>query len=312
MSIILRSNVAYTGSVTDLPIQPLLLSSIQSAAAFSLRQLSSIYAGAAVLVRRSSDNAEANIGFASGALDEAALTAFVGAGDGFVKTWYDQSGNAFNATQADSTKQAKIVSAGAVIKKNSKPSVLFDGSNDFYSFAAPDIFRNISAGYILSVWSTNNPVDGTADGDIAVALGHAGGSNRATLAIEPTPPGGAAADGTMSISARRLDADAVTNANNSALTTTPGTLLLQTGRFLFSAGTIGVAKNNSQFYDAALPSSGNSANTAATANYIGWGVNQFNTAQWNGHISEVLVFNTDQAANLAYIRSDVMSYHGIA
>jgi hypothetical protein len=49
-----------------------------AAAAFSLRKLSSTYGGAAVRVRRSLDNAEQDIQFAGGQLDQAALQAFVG------------------------------------------------------------------------------------------------------------------------------------------------------------------------------------------------------------------------------------------
>ena len=60
--------------------------SVSSAAAYSLRKLRAAYTGSAVRVRRSSDNAEANIGFASnGDLDTAALLAFVGAGNGLLR-----------------------------------------------------------------------------------------------------------------------------------------------------------------------------------------------------------------------------------
>jgi hypothetical protein len=52
--------------------------SAPAAAAYSLRKLRAAYTGSAVRVRRSSDNAEANIGFtASGDLDTAALRSFV-------------------------------------------------------------------------------------------------------------------------------------------------------------------------------------------------------------------------------------------
>jgi hypothetical protein len=79
---------------------PLALDNLTSAAAYSTRRLRTAYAGPLVRVRRSSDNAEADIGYgADGWLDEAALLAHVGAGDGFVTTWYDQSGNGRDATQ---------------------------------------------------------------------------------------------------------------------------------------------------------------------------------------------------------------------
>jgi len=107
-----------------------------AAAAYSLRQLSSSYSGSAIRVRRSSDNAEQDIGFASNELDTTALTAFCGAGNGFVTTWYDQSGNSNDATQTTAASQPQIVSSGSVITENGKPSVQFDGSNDFVQHAA--------------------------------------------------------------------------------------------------------------------------------------------------------------------------------
>ena len=106
---------------------------VSAAAAYSLRKVRS-GAALAIRVRRSSDNAEANIGFAwNGDLDTAALLAHVGSGDGFVTTWYDQSGNARNATQATAANQPQIVSNGAIETQNGRPMPLFDGT-DFLSF----------------------------------------------------------------------------------------------------------------------------------------------------------------------------------
>lgn len=102
-----------------------------AAAAYSVRLLSSTYVGSAIRVRRSSDNTEQNIGFdGSGNLDTSALTSFCGAGNGFVTTWYDQSGNAKNAIQTTAANQPQIVSGGSIILENSKPAIQFDGSND--------------------------------------------------------------------------------------------------------------------------------------------------------------------------------------
>jgi len=95
-----------------------------AAAAYSLRKLRSAYTGNAIRVRRSSDNTEQDIGFtALNVLDEAALTTFCGAGNGFVTTWYDQSGNANNAFQTTQSAQPQIVSSGSLITRNSKPYI---------------------------------------------------------------------------------------------------------------------------------------------------------------------------------------------
>lgn len=95
-----------------------------AAAAYSLRLLNSNYSGAAIRVRRSSDNTEQDIGFSNLVLDTAALLSFVGAGDGFVTTWYDQSENARNVTQTTAIKQPQIVSSGTVVTQNGKTAIL--------------------------------------------------------------------------------------------------------------------------------------------------------------------------------------------
>lgn len=95
-----------------------------AAVAFSLRKLRGAYTGAAIRVRRSNDNAEQDVGFtALGNLDESALSTFVGANSGFIATWYDQSGNARNATQTTAGNQPRIVNAGVIEKINGIPSV---------------------------------------------------------------------------------------------------------------------------------------------------------------------------------------------
>ena len=90
--------------------------------AYSLRKLSSSYTGAAIRVRRDTDNAEQDIGFDSnGDLDTSALNAFV-PDNGYVVKWYDQSGNGRDGTQISANKQLQVVSSNALITKNSLPT----------------------------------------------------------------------------------------------------------------------------------------------------------------------------------------------
>jgi len=64
----------FTTSVTP-PPPPLLLDTYSSAiVAYSLRKLRTAYSGAAIRVRRSSDNTETDIGFVNNALDTASLS----------------------------------------------------------------------------------------------------------------------------------------------------------------------------------------------------------------------------------------------
>jgi hypothetical protein len=102
-----------------------------AAAAYSVRKLRAAYTGSAIRVRRSSDNTEQDIGFtALGNLDTTSLSSFCSGTNGFVTTWYDQSGNAKNATQSTAANQPQIVSSGSVINVNSKPAAQFTKANN--------------------------------------------------------------------------------------------------------------------------------------------------------------------------------------
>lgn len=91
------------------------LDGLTAAAAYSTRRLRSAYTGSAIRVRRSSDDAETDIGFtAAGDLNTVALLAHCGAGSGFVATWYDQSGSSRNATQTTLSSQPRIVGSGLI------------------------------------------------------------------------------------------------------------------------------------------------------------------------------------------------------
>jgi len=86
-------------------------------------------ATSAIRVRRSSDNAEQDIGFTAGELDQSALTTFVGANNGFVVYVYEQDGGTA-ISQTTSTAQPRIVISGSVVTSGGKPAMDFDGSSD--------------------------------------------------------------------------------------------------------------------------------------------------------------------------------------
>lgn len=122
-----------------------------AAAAYSVRKLRAAYAGSAVRVRRSSDNAEADIGFSGNDLDTAALLSHVGAGDGFVVTWYDQSGNARHVTQATQSRQPRIALAGAVeTGPNSRPVVRTLGAQALAVASWATVNQPFTRNYVIS------------------------------------------------------------------------------------------------------------------------------------------------------------------
>jgi len=124
-------NMNSADRVSDVaPTPPLLLDAYGTniGGAYSFRKLSSTYSGNCIRVRRSSDDAEADIGFDGNYLDESALLAHTGTGgsdDGFITKWYDQSGafvgtpsaiNDGDLAQPTTTNQPRIVNSGAIVK----------------------------------------------------------------------------------------------------------------------------------------------------------------------------------------------------
>lgn len=99
-------------------------------AAYSLRKLRTAYTGAAIKVRRSSDNAEQDISFVGNELDTTSLLSFANGDDVFVAKRYDQSGNGYDLEQVSESKQPQIVNAGVLYTFNGKPYFLTDGVDD--------------------------------------------------------------------------------------------------------------------------------------------------------------------------------------
>lgn len=82
---------------------------------YELHRVVSSYAGPLIRVRRSSDDAEQDIGISAGQLDEAAVTAFVGASQGFITKVYEQTGLNPDLIMPTSAKQPKITDASGNI-----------------------------------------------------------------------------------------------------------------------------------------------------------------------------------------------------
>jgi len=158
-----------------------------AAAAYSLRKLDGAYTGSAIRVSRSSDNTESDIGFnTDGSLNTTTLSSFVGSSNGRIATWYDQSGNARNATQATAGNQPLIVLAGTLYTLNGKPSVYWDNVSSQYlitaNFASP-ISQPISTYTVSKVVdiNINSSVIYDSSTTTGFALLHGGNSESAPL-----------------------------------------------------------------------------------------------------------------------------------
>jgi hypothetical protein len=119
--------------------------------AVSLRRLTSAYTGPAASVRRSSDNATQNIGYIGEALDTAALTAFVGVGNGFTAILYDQIG-VDNALQTTAGSQPRQVLSGTIDLLGGKPTIVFDGTSDEMLISNP---VTCSHGFVVARKASN-------------------------------------------------------------------------------------------------------------------------------------------------------------
>lgn len=110
--------------------------------AYSLKKVIST-ATNAIRVRRSSDNAEQDIGFTGDALDTAALASFVGSDSAFVTTFYDQTSTGINFTQTTAANQPRIVNAGTF-----DGALIFDGFNDTMAAASVTFGATYAAAYM--------------------------------------------------------------------------------------------------------------------------------------------------------------------
>jgi hypothetical protein len=235
-----------------------------SAAYSAARRLATSYTGSLIRVRRSSDNAEQDIGYnGSNVLDEAALTTFVGAGNGFVTTWYDQSGNGNNETQTTAINQPRIVNSGTVEKMNSLPSIYF---NTTYFIRANFMSSATSATFFAFTAVDTDPPSWT-NGGILSTLKQSSSANHVPYS-----------DGVIYEAFGTNSRKTVGNPTNSLATP-----------YLYAVKSVTndykVFINNSQFYST-------NTNTVSFAHdiMIGSSDDVFNIYPYKGKISELIIY----------------------
>ncbi len=239
------------------------------------RRLSSNYMGSAIRVRRSNDNAEQDIGFTGGDLDETALTNFVGANSAFVTTWYDQSGNARNATQATAVNQPRIVNAGVVDKVNGRVTLAYPSGTMRFGYSGAGLVSTNA--WFFNVFATTDPV----------GLWHY--SDTATF-LDAWQDQAASTNVNMGSPTTRVNGNLISplTRNNLRVAVTTGNLAL--------ASHGGVDTNTfagqTPFYN-------------GYDNIAGGGFSV------NGSSPEFILYTSDQSATRAAIESNIMSFYGI-
>lgn len=129
---------------------------------YSVVKLTEEYNGPLLRVQRSSDNAEQDIYAGSnGILDTAELIAFVGAGDGFVSTWYDQGTGAKHLVQPTVARRPRIVASGSVEYVNSMPSINFVNTSSHWMYQSGSSMYASGSATMIGVVRNNASVADT-------------------------------------------------------------------------------------------------------------------------------------------------------
>lgn len=262
-----------------------------AAIAFSYRKLRDAYAGSAVRIRRSSDNAELDIGFVGEDFDAAAAAAHIGGGSGFIVTWYDQSGNGDNVTMVTAANQPTYTAVSGI---NSKPCHLNTASDHLV----------IGGGNANLSGSTTASCFGIATSDWALNLGGA------RLAVFQGTGNGVDYDTPTSV----IFLASEDGGNDQIMT------YRNSGFSLGIAMTTDVGYRLSSIYDGANAScrvnNGAASTFASTGNFGTTGAfrvggNPTSGGHWFGYIGEIVVWASDQTSNATGIDANQSTYWGI-
>ena len=269
-----------------------LLDLFPATVAYSLRKLRAGQTRA-IRVRRSSDNAEQDIGFIGNDLDTVSLLSFCGAGNGFVTTWYDQSGNGYDATQTTQAYQPQIVSNGLVITDNGKPTVSFNGAaflDSYTSATGTGTYSGAMTIFFAGKRIANNGGD---------YFGERRSRLVKTFAFVKADVVYITSDGLNESSNQWISLATYNLTSNFFLSVqkhTPG--IMDT---LFINGVAATVLGN--------PGVASSITGGNNGFRVGGRVDV--NSNWNGLISELLVYNTDQTANRAAIESNINTHYTI-
>lgn len=272
------------GLIGSLDIAPPILDVYpNAAAAYSVRKLRTAYTGSAIRVRRSSDNAEQNIGFDGlGNLDTTALTSFCSGTNGFVTTWYDQSGNSRNATQTTAVNQPQIFSSGTTITDNSRPSLYHPANKEWFAITDPFNVTNFTA-----MWVSRRLTTSGTSSIILAGVGYFG--DDVNNSGNPTV-------------ANQVDYIISTTRGNTSATG------LQTAQHLSYTN-----KRNSTQAVGQFNNSNNTYNNSVSPNFTGiYSIAQYSPSyNYAGYIQEIIIYSNDQSANRTGMSNNINSYYGI-
>ena len=249
-------------------------------------------------VRRSSDNAEQNIGFVGNDLDTASLSAFVGAGNGFVVKMYNQVSSTSTAgndlVQTYASAQFQIVVSGVVNTLNGKPSCTT--GNGKYMLTTTLFNPSVITG--ASIFSVTKPI-GQIGGEYGVDWIYSiGNGSLGTDRFLDHHISGASGNPTT------YNQSVQSALSNISTTYTSGTKfqshLIKSGNNKYYQNNVLVGSNTTALVS---PGSGH----RLVINNISWSVGTTSFA--NQYFSEILVYNSDETSNLETIHNNISSYY---
>ena len=201
----------------------------------------------------------------------------VSTNDGFVSTWYDQSGNGNNATQITTTSQPKIVDAGSLVTGG----LDFDGVDDVLntSLVPPEIVTLIG----VSVWDVED--------ETTMIVGARDSADKRSYLSQNT-------SGEIALG--------VGNSVLTSINVVASTNYLSFGMYSGSDRLLSV--NGSPISDA--------LGVAPTNTVHGYSIGALNTAGvdsgfMNGTIAEVIVYDSNQSANRVGIEANINDIYSI-
>jgi len=221
--------------------------------------------------------------------------------NGFVSTWYDQSGNGNNATQGTASKQPKIVNAGSLISDG----ILFGANINLpLSGTGLDIFKNVSHGNIFSVLK---PLDTGTSGDRYFSAGINTGTNARFLFADSQDT-----NASFRIGGRALDSDSFSDEEGT--TTHSNAVSLLTGFIDYENTTATLFLNGTQINTATLANmsaSGSTSNTSSALAAIG-DLQSSGALTSDFNAKEMIIYNTNQSSNRTALETNIKSHYGIS
>lgn len=222
-------------------------------------------------------------------------TIYSAAQNGFVNTWYDQSGNGFNAVADADANEPKIVNSGSLLTDGVKFS---SGTALKLSGTGLDIFKNTQHAQVFYAIKINDTSTSTT--------GFFEARNNASQARFLLRNSNATA-GRISLGGRRLDSDSFSAFQSDSGHSNEKVVL--TGFINYSDTDAFIFKNGTQIgSDTSFLTAGATSDTSSTTITIGRATSSF-TAEFDAE--ELIIFNTDQTANRTAIETNIANAHGI-